>query len=149
MQSKISSGIIISVETFYQQEYSNPKNHDFMFAYKITIKNENNFSVKLLSRYWHIFDSNGIVKEVEGEGVVGIQPVIQPSEKYQYVSGCNLKSEFGRIQKQRNSAETQIPRELHTRQEATTIIITTRNDEQKTCRLLTKKSHYRERKKIK
>jgi len=98
MQSKISSGIIISVETFYQQEYSNPKNHDFMFAYKITIQNSNLFPVKLLSRYWHILDSNGIVKEVEGEGVVGIQPVIQPAEKYQYVSGCNLKSELGRMQ---------------------------------------------------
>jgi len=98
MHSKISSGIVISVETFYQQEYSNPQNHDFMFAYKITIHNENNFPVKLLSRHWHILDSNGIVKDVEGEGVVGIQPVIQPSEKYQYVSGCNLKSEFGRMQ---------------------------------------------------
>ena len=98
MYSKISSGIIVSVETFYQQEYSNPKNQDFMFAYKITIHNQNNFPVKLMSRYWHILDSTGIVKEVEGEGVVGIQPVIQPSEKYQYVSGCNLKSELGRMQ---------------------------------------------------
>lgn len=70
---------------------------EFMFAYKITILNENNFPVKLMSRYWHIFDSNGIVKEVEGDGVVGVQPVIQPSEKYQYVSGCNLKTELGRM----------------------------------------------------
>ena len=98
MHSKLSTGIVITVETFYQQEYSNPKNHDFMFAYKITIQNSNLFPVKLLSRYWHILDSNGMVKEVEGEGVVGIQPVIQPSEKYQYVSGCNLKSELGRMQ---------------------------------------------------
>jgi len=97
MQSKISSGIIISVETFYQQEYSNPIKYEFMFAYKITIHNENNFPVKLMRRYWHIFDSNGIVKEVEGDGVVGVQPVIQPSEKYQYVSGCNLKTELGRM----------------------------------------------------
>jgi len=98
MHSKISSGINITVETFYQQEYSNPQNHDFMFAYKITILNENIFPVKLLRRHWHILDSNGMVKEVEGEGVVGIQPVIQPSEKYQYISGCNLKSELGRMQ---------------------------------------------------
>jgi ApaG protein len=97
MQSKISSGIIITVETFYQQEYSMPIKCEFMFAYKITILNENNFPVKLMSRYWHIFDSNGIVKEVEGDGVVGVQPVIQPSEKYQYVSGCNLKTELGRM----------------------------------------------------
>ncbi|MCX6294409.1 MAG: Co2+/Mg2+ efflux protein ApaG [Sphingobacteriales bacterium] len=98
MHSKLSTGIVITVETFYQQEYSNPKNYDFMFAYKITIQNSNLFPVKLLSRYWHILDSNGMVKEVEGEGVVGIQPVIQPAEKYQYVSGCNLKSELGRMQ---------------------------------------------------
>lgn len=98
MNSKISGGVKISVETFYQSEYSNPINSEFMFAYKITIENNNDFPVKLLRRHWHIYDSNGSVREVEGEGVVGIQPVVTPGTSYQYISGCNLRSEIGKMQ---------------------------------------------------
>ena len=68
-----------------------------MFAYRITIENHNSFSVKLHRRHWNIFDSNGSFREVEGEGVVGLQPVITAGEKYQYVSGCNLKTEMGKM----------------------------------------------------
>ena len=98
MSSKISDGVTVNVETFYQPEYSNPVNQEFVFAYRITISNNNNFPVKLLSRKWHIFDSNGTSKEVEGEGVVGVQPIIAPHSGYQYVSACNLRSEIGRMQ---------------------------------------------------
>lgn len=97
MNPKISNGIEIKVETHYQPDFSNPANSEFMFAYKITIENNNIFTVKLLSRYWKIFDSNGTYREVEGEGVVGVQPVIMPGEKYQYISGCNFKTEFGKM----------------------------------------------------
>lgn len=97
MTSKISGGVKISVETFYQPEFSNPLNSEFMFAYKITIENNNNFPIKLLTRHWYIFDSNGSMKEVQGEGVVGVQPIITPEEKYEYMSGCNLRSEIGRM----------------------------------------------------
>ena len=97
MVSKISSGVEITVETFYQSDYSNPLNHEFMFAYRITIENHNGFAVKLLRRHWFIFDSNGDKREVEGEGVVGVQPVLEPNERYQYVSGCNLRSEMGKM----------------------------------------------------
>lgn len=97
MNSIISEGVEVSVETFYQPDYSNPINNEFMFAYRITIENHNSFSVKLHSRHWNIFDSNGSFREVEGEGVVGLQPVITAGEKYQYVSGCNLKTEMGKM----------------------------------------------------
>ena len=76
MESKISEGVKVSVETFYQQDYSNPLQSEFMFAYRITIENHNYFPVKLHSRRWHIFDSAVATGEVEGEGVVGMQPVI-------------------------------------------------------------------------
>lgn len=98
MVSKISEGIEISVETFYQADYSNPANHEFMFAYRIVIANHNFFAVKLLRRKWDIFDSNGQRREVEGEGVVGAQPVIRPGKHFQYVSGCNLQTEMGKMQ---------------------------------------------------
>ena len=97
MANKISEGMEVSVETFYQPDYSNPISGEYMFAYRITIENHNNFSVKLQRRHWHIFDSNGSYREVEGEGVVGVQPILQPGERYQYVSGCNLRTEMGKM----------------------------------------------------
>ena len=110
MVSKISEGVKISVETFYQQDYSNPLQSEFMFAYRITIENHNNYPVKLLSRHWYILDSNGEHREVEGEGVVGMQPVISPGEEYQYISGCNLHTEMGRMH------GTYLMENLHTKQ---------------------------------
>lgn len=95
MVSKVTEGIRISVEQFYQPDYSNPIQGEFMFAYRITIENNNDFPVQLLKRHWIIKDSNTENREVEGEGVIGVQPVIAPNEKYQYISGCNLKSELG------------------------------------------------------
>lgn len=97
MVSKISAGITVSIETYYQPEYSHPVNSEFMFAYRITIENSNHFPVKLLYRHWHIYDSNGSIREVEGEGVVGVQPLINPGQSYAYISGCNLRSEIGKM----------------------------------------------------
>ena len=97
MSSKVTEGVHVSVETFYQPDYSNPVSSEFMFAYRITIQNNNSFPVKLLRRHWYIFDSNGAHREVEGEGVVGVQPQINPGEQYQYVSGCNLRTEMGKM----------------------------------------------------
>jgi ApaG protein len=97
MVSKISEGITVSVETFYQPDYSNPANNEFMFAYRITIENNNIFPVKLLRRHWYIFDATGSQREVEGEGVIGVQPVINPGAQYQYISGCNLRTEIGKM----------------------------------------------------
>ncbi len=97
MVSKISAGIEITVETFYQSDYSNPIKAEFVFAYRITIENHNKFTVKLLRRQWFIFDSNTEHRGVEGEGVVGVQPVLTAGEKYTYISGCNLKTEMGKM----------------------------------------------------
>jgi ApaG protein len=97
MVSKISEGVTISVETFYQPEHSNPVSSEYMFAYRITLENNNSFPVKLLRRHWYIFDSDSTHREVEGEGVIGNQPEIYSGEKYQYISGCNLRTELGKM----------------------------------------------------
>ena len=97
MISQISEGITVSVETFYQADYSNPANNEYMFSYRITIENNNIFSVKLLRRHWFIYDATGSLREVEGEGVIGVQPEINSGDKYQYVSGCNLRTEMGKM----------------------------------------------------
>ncbi|MGN5955653.1 Co2+/Mg2+ efflux protein ApaG [Sphingobacterium lactis] len=95
MTTQITSGVKISVESTYQSEYSNPENEHFMFAYRITIENVSEYTVQLLRRHWNIFDSIGTNKQVDGDGVVGEQPILAPGESHQYVSGCNLKSELG------------------------------------------------------
>ena len=97
MVTYITDGVKVSVETIYQPEYSNPGNDHFMFAYKVTIENMSNYAVRLLSRHWYIFDSNGAKREVDGEGVVGQQPVIEPGNCHEYVSGCNLKTDMGNM----------------------------------------------------
>lgn len=97
MNTLTSKGVEVTVEVFYQSEYSKPLNNEHMFAYRITIVNLNTFSIQLLRRHWFIFDSLGESKEVEGEGVIGQQPVINPGDSYQYISGSNLNSELGKM----------------------------------------------------
>jgi ApaG protein len=97
MTTKITEGIKISVETFYQDEYSQPLNNEFMFAYRITIENQSEQTIRLLRRHWYVFDSTGTTREVEGEGVVGLQPIIEPGKTHQYVSGSHLKTEMGKM----------------------------------------------------
>ncbi|HLT42352.1 MAG TPA: Co2+/Mg2+ efflux protein ApaG [Sphingobacteriaceae bacterium] len=95
MVIQITEGVKISVESIFQTEYSNPENEHYMFAYHISIENLSNNSIQLLRRYWNIFDSKGSTRELEGEGVVGLQPIIEPGESHEYVSGCNLQSDMG------------------------------------------------------
>lgn len=98
MISKISEGVEISVETFYQPEYSNAVTNEFFFAYKIIIDNHNSFPIQLINRHWSINDSNGELRNVDGEGVVGVQPILKNNEHFTYVSGCNLRTEIGKMQ---------------------------------------------------
>jgi ApaG protein len=97
MITEITQGVKISVETCYRQDISSPINGEHVFAYRITIENESEHSVKLLRRHWYIFDSNGDYREVEGEGVIGKKPVIEPMDYHQYASGCNLQTEIGKM----------------------------------------------------
>ena len=97
MITEITNGVKVSVATSYQPEYSSPVQYHFVFTYKILIENNSENTIQLLRRHWYIFDSNGTVREVEGDGVVGQQPVMEPGESHEYVSGCNLKTEIGKM----------------------------------------------------
>ncbi|MBX7225389.1 MAG: Co2+/Mg2+ efflux protein ApaG [Chitinophagales bacterium] len=97
MISAITRGIKVLVESFYQVDYSLPAKSEFMFAYRITIVNESDKAVKLMRRHWFIMESDSMIRQVEGEGVVGQQPILTPGESYQYISGCGLKSEIGKM----------------------------------------------------
>ncbi|UOQ71984.1 Co2+/Mg2+ efflux protein ApaG [Hymenobacter cellulosilyticus] len=97
MNTTTTQGVTVSVTTNYLPDYSSPAQEHYVFAYKIDILNGSEYTVKLLRRHWYIYDANGVVREVEGEGVVGQQPVLEPGESHQYVSGCNLKSGLGKM----------------------------------------------------
>ncbi len=97
MQIAITKDVKIVVETAYQSSKPNNQNGEHMFAYRITILNQGEYTIKLLRRHWFIIDSITGRSEVEGEGVVGMQPVLEPGESHQYVSGCTLQSEMGKM----------------------------------------------------
>lgn len=97
MVTEITEGVKISVETEYQPEYSSPSQYHYVFTYRITIENRSENTVQLLRRHWYIHDANTMLREVEGEGVVGQQPVLEPGQVHKYVSGCNLKSGIGKM----------------------------------------------------
>ncbi len=97
MPTTTTQGVTVTVTTNYLPDYSSPAQEHFVFAYRIDIRNDSEFTIKLLRRHWYISDVNTGMREVEGEGVVGRQPVLEPGEAHQYVSGCNLKSGVGKM----------------------------------------------------
>jgi ApaG protein len=97
MVQAITQGVKVSVETEYQPAYSSPSQYHYVFTYRITIENQSEFTVQLLSRRWRIADAGYPARLVEGDGVVGQQPVLEPGQLHQYVSGCNLKSGLGKM----------------------------------------------------
>ncbi len=97
MIQQITEGVSITVETFYNEQQSNPLLNEYTFNYRISIDNFSNFPLKLLRRHWQIFDSNGSVREIEGDGVIGQQPILEPGESFQYMSGANIKTDMGKM----------------------------------------------------
>lgn len=95
MYSAVTRGIEVQVEPFYLEERSDPEESRYIWAYRVTIENRSNVAVQLLSRYWHITDGHGRVEEVQGAGVVGEQPELDPGDSYQYTSGCPLPTPSG------------------------------------------------------
>jgi ApaG protein len=98
MVKTTTHNIEVSVDVKYWDKQSIPKESHYFFVYFITIENKSDFSVQLTKRHWDIFDSIGERREVDGDGVVGETPVIEPGQKFQYNSGCNLTSEIGYMQ---------------------------------------------------
>lgn len=99
MVQQVTQGVSITVETFYQPDQSDPLKNEYLHAYRITIENLSATPVQLISRHWFIADSyhGSKLREVQGDGVVGEQPILQPGESYQYISAANLNSDIGKM----------------------------------------------------
>ena len=96
--SKKQCDIRIHVETDYIDDQSEPDADRYVFAYTITISNNGEMPATLMSRHWIITDANGKVQEVNGDGVVGEQPYLQPGERFRYSSGAVLETPVGAMQ---------------------------------------------------
>ncbi len=97
MTTAITQGVKVSVEAFYHPAQSQPTKSIYVFIYEVFIENHGAYPVQLLRRHWHIKDGYLLSKEVEGEGVVGQQPILAPGEIYNYFSSCSLTMEMGKM----------------------------------------------------
>ena len=94
----ITRGVTVRVSVTYLPDQSEPAHGRWFWAYHIRIENDGDGAVQLLTRHWIITDGRGGQEEVRGDGVVGDQPMIDPGESYDYVSGCPLKTPSGSME---------------------------------------------------
>ena len=97
MQVLTTNGITISVETKYLPEHSDVRGGRYIFGYHITIENNSPHTVQLLRRKWTITTGTGDIRIVEGEGVIGLQPILEPGASHDYASFCDLSTEIGKM----------------------------------------------------
>ncbi len=90
-----TQGIKISVVSLYVAEQSEPERNKYVFSYHITIENEGTEPAQLLARHWVIKDAYHNIEEVQGDGVVGEMPIIEPGGAFTYSSWCPLRTEYG------------------------------------------------------
>jgi ApaG protein len=87
--------IEVRVASFYLEDQSEPDIGRYVWAYRVTIQNNGTQTVQLISRSWRITDGRGRIFLVEGDGVVGEQPVLGPGEAFEYTSGTPLETPSG------------------------------------------------------
>lgn len=90
--------VSIQVQSIYIESQSIPEEQRYVFAYTITVRNLGRFNVQLMRRYWLITNSNGHKTEVQGEGVIGEQPLIPSAGEFHYTSGAILETPMGTME---------------------------------------------------
>ncbi|MDP9347648.1 MAG: Co2+/Mg2+ efflux protein ApaG [Gemmatimonadota bacterium] len=92
---QLTEGIRITAQPFYDPDQSDPEESHYVFAYHVRLENDGELPVQLLWRHWYVHDPVAGDSEVEGEGVLGEQPVIDPGDVYEYQSFCALRAPRG------------------------------------------------------
>lgn len=95
MYTDETNNIKIEVEPKFLEDESDPSSDCYIWAYQVSISNNRDDSIRLLSRHWTIADKKGMVQEVDGQGVLGEQPWLEPGDTYSYISGAPLSSPSG------------------------------------------------------
>lgn len=94
----LTSGVRVVVEPRFEPFHSEPDRDRFVFSYRVTVTNEGDQRVQLVSRRWLIIDGDGNREEVRGSGVVGFTPWIPPGDSFSYASFCPLATDFGTME---------------------------------------------------
>lgn len=126
MVRQTTQEVTVSADSIFQPQYSDPEKELYVHAYRIRIANDGAHPVQLLSRSWEVIDATGARRLVEGEGVVGQQPVILPGQFHEYTSWVQFETPIGAMQgtylMKRQSAsprqggelfQVEVPRFLH------------------------------------
>lgn len=90
-----TNDILVRVHAFFLEDESAPEEGRYVWAYRVAVENHGRFTVQLLRRTWAITDAAGRTQHVHGEGVVGEQPVLEPGQAFEYVSGTPLGTPSG------------------------------------------------------
>jgi len=90
-----TNGVEVEVVCHYLSEHSDIVANRYVFAYHIVITNRSANAIRLMRRHWYIDEGDGIIREVEGQGVVGEQPILEPGEAHEYSSGAILENPRG------------------------------------------------------
>ncbi len=96
--STVTRGIRVEVQPRFLEGESSPQDRRYVFAYSVTIVNESDATVQIVARVWNIVDAAGACHDVEGDGVVGRQPVLEPGQVFEYESYCPLKTAWGTME---------------------------------------------------
>ena len=94
----VTEGITVRVAVNFLPEQSRPDADKWFWVYHIRIENDSAEAVQLMTRHWRITDARGMVNHVDGEGVVGEQPRLEPGQTHDYVSGCPLSTPHGTME---------------------------------------------------
>lgn len=90
--------VLVEAQPHYIEAQSSPEQNRYVFAYTITITNVGTTAAKLLTRHWLITDSNGKIQEVNGDGVVGERPYLNPGDIFRYTSAAIIETPVGIMQ---------------------------------------------------
>lgn len=93
-----SENITVHAQPEFVESESSSTEGFYIWTYHIRIENKGKAAVQLLNRYWHITDGHGLVQEVRGPGVIGLQPIIEPHDEFEYSSSVNLSTPCGIMQ---------------------------------------------------
>ena len=91
----VTNDIEVTVRTYFLEDQSDPEEGRWVWAYQVRIENKGRETVQLLRRTWRITDAHGRMQVVQGAGVVGEQPVLEPGDAFEYTSGTPLETSSG------------------------------------------------------